>query len=57
MISVSTDEFSDVSKFLVARVAPPPLQPDVRRGAAGQWVLHRQRDAPRHAAHRKTGRG
>ena len=35
--------------------AHPPLQPDVRRGAAGQRVLHRQRDAPRHVTD-TTGR-
>ena len=43
--------------FAVARAAPEALQPDVRGGAAGLGVLHRQRDAPCHAAHRKTSGG
>ena len=51
---INSEKF--VFHFAVTRVAPAALQPDVRGGAAGLGVLHRQRDAPCHIAHRKTSR-
>ena len=46
----------EIPSSLSGPVAPSPLQPDVRRGAAGQRILHRQRNAPHHAADATRGK-